>query len=51
MDWIGWLEPWEVSPTLLFCFLACGVLFVRGQRVHRVNRLRQWLFWCGLVLL
>ena len=51
MDWIGWLEPWEFSPTLLVCFLAAGVLFVRGQRVHRVNRLRQWLFWTGMVLL
>ncbi len=51
MDWIGWLEPWEVSPTLLVCFLAAGVLFVRGQRMHRVTRVRQWLFWSGLVLL
>lgn len=51
MDWIGWLEPWEFSPTLLACFLAAGVLFVRGQRVHRVNRVRQWLFWSGMVLL
>jgi putative membrane protein len=51
MDWIGWLVPWEASPTLLLCFLACGVLFVRGQRVHRVTRVRQWLFWSGLVML
>ena len=51
MDWIGWLEPWEFSPTLLLCFLVCGVLFVRGQRVHRVTRVRQWLFWSGMVML
>ncbi|MDH4402363.1 MAG: cytochrome c oxidase assembly protein [Burkholderiaceae bacterium] len=51
MDWIGWLEPWEFSPTLLLCFLVCGVLFARGQRVHRVTRVRQWLFWSGMVML
>ncbi len=51
MDWIGWLVPWEVSPTLLLCFVVCGVLFVRGQRVHRVTRVRQWLFWSGMTLL
>jgi len=51
MDWLSWLEPWEVSPTLLVCFVACGVLFVRGQRVHAVTRARQWLFWVGIVLL
>ncbi|NQW83794.1 MAG: cytochrome c oxidase assembly protein [Alcaligenaceae bacterium] len=51
MDWIGWLEPWELSPTLLLCFITGGVLFVRGQRVHRVNRTRQCFFWFGLVLL
>jgi putative membrane protein len=31
--------------------LACGILFVRGQRTHRVNWLRQWLFWVGMALL
>ena len=38
MDWIGWLEPWEFSPTLLLCFLVCGVLFVRGQRASGDTR-------------
>lgn len=51
MDWIGWLEPWELSPTLLLCFITCGILFVRGQRVHRVSRSRQCFFWFGLTLL
>ncbi len=51
MDWIGWLEPWELSPTLLLCFITCGILFVRGQRVHRVSRSRQCFFWFGLALL
>ena len=51
MDWIGWLEPWELSPTLLLCFITCGILFVRGQRVHRVSRTRQCFFWFGLALL
>ena len=51
MDWIGWLEPWELSPTLLLCFIIGGVLFVRGQRVHRVSRTRQCFFWFGLALL
>jgi len=26
-------------------------LFVRGQRVHRVTRTRQWFFWVGMALL
>ncbi len=51
MDWIGWLEPWELSPTLLLCFITCGILFVRGQRVHRVSRSRQCFFWFGMALL
>ncbi len=51
MDWIGWLKPWEVSPTLIACFVLAAWLFVRGQRVHRVSRARQIFFWVGLVML
>ena len=51
MDWIGWLKPWEVSPTLMICFLVAAWLFVRGQRVHYVSRSRQILFWVGMVML
>lgn len=51
MDWIGWLVPWEFSPTLIAAFVLAGVLFLRGQRVHRVNGARQALFWAGMVLL
>lgn len=51
MDWIGWFEPWEFSPSLLVCFVICGWLFVRGQRVHRITRTRQWFFWVGMALL
>ncbi|MDM9559878.1 cytochrome c oxidase assembly protein [Bordetella petrii] len=48
---LGWLVPWEFSPTLVAAFVAAIVLFVRGQRVHRVNGARQFLFWAGMVLL
>ena len=51
MDWMGWLVPWEFSPTLILSFVAAAVLFVRGQRVHRVNATRQAFFWVGMVLL
>lgn len=51
MDLLGWLAPWEFSPVLIIAFLASGVLFVRGARVHRVGVVRQILFWVGLVLL
>jgi putative membrane protein len=51
MDWIGWLKPWELSPTLIACFLVAAWLFVRGQRVHHVSRPRQVFFWLGMVML
>jgi putative membrane protein len=51
MDWIGWLKPWELSPTLIACFLVAAWLFVRGQRVQHVSRPRQVFFWLGMVML
>ncbi|ARP96272.1 cytochrome c oxidase assembly protein [Bordetella genomosp. 13] len=51
MDLLGWLVPWEFSPVLVASFLVAIVLFVRGQRVHRVTLARQILFWSGMVLL
>lgn len=51
MDRVGWLVPWEFSPTLVAAFAAATILFIRGQRVHRVTRVRQGLFWAGMVLL
>ena len=46
-----WLTPWEFSPVLIAAFVVAGWLFYRGQRVHRVNTLRQSFFWVGMVLL
>uniref|UniRef100_UPI0033424E7C cytochrome c oxidase assembly protein n=1 Tax=Castellaniella defragrans TaxID=75697 RepID=UPI0033424E7C len=51
MDVLGWLRPWEFSPTLVLAFVAAAALFVRGRRVHRVGKARQWLFWAGMILL
>jgi len=51
MDSLGWLVPWEFSPTLVAAFVVAIVLFLRGQRVHRVTKARQLLFWAGMVLL
>ncbi|GAA5233863.1 cytochrome c oxidase assembly protein [Verticiella sediminum] len=51
MDLLVWLVPWEFSPTLLVCFAAASVLFARGCRHQRVGRLRQILFWTGMVVL
>lgn len=51
MDSLGWLVPWEFSPTLVAAFVVAIVLFLRGQRVHRVTKARQFLFWAGMVLL
>ncbi len=48
---LDWLTPWEFSPTLVLCFIAAIVLYVRGCRVHRPNGFRQFLFWFGLILL
>jgi putative membrane protein len=49
--WLDWLIPWEFSPTLVALFVAGGILFVRGGRVHRVSGARKALFWAGMVLL
>ena len=51
MDVLAWLIPWEFSPTLVLAFAAAIVLFVRGQRVHRVTLARQLCFWSGMALL
>ncbi|HEY9279232.1 MAG TPA: cytochrome c oxidase assembly protein [Eoetvoesiella sp.] len=51
MDLLGWLTPWEFSPALIIAFLASGVLFTRGTKVHRVTAARQAMFWVGLALL
>lgn len=51
MDWLAWLTPWEFSPALLACFAVGIYLFVRGQRVHKVNIARKILFWSGIVLI
>lgn len=51
MDWIGWLNPWEVSPTLIVAFLLAAWLFIRGQRVHYVSLSRKIFFWVGMVML
>ena len=51
MDSLEWLIPWEFSPTLVASFLVAIVLFVRGQKVHRVTAARSILFWTGMVLL
>lgn len=51
MNLLGWLVPWEFSPTLVAAFIVAAWLFVRGQRVHRVNAARQAFFWAGMVLL
>ncbi|OZI46423.1 hypothetical protein CEK29_04935 [Bordetella genomosp. 5] len=51
MDVLGWLVPWEFSPTLVAAFVVCIALFVRGTRVHHVTAARQALFWAGVVIL
>jgi len=52
VDWLDWLYPWEASPTLVLVFAIAMVLFWRGQqRGHRVNRIRQSLFYSGMALL
>lgn len=51
MDWLDWLKPWELSPTLIGCFVLAGWLFLRGQRVHHVTRTRKVFFWTGMVML
>lgn len=51
MEWIGWLKPWETSPTLIACFLLATWLFIRGQRVHYVSLPRKIFFWTGMVML
>lgn len=51
MDWLGWLKPWEFSPTLVALFLMSAWLFVRGQRVHKVSLSRKVFFWVGWVML
>ncbi|WP_397473982.1 cytochrome c oxidase assembly protein [Pusillimonas sp.] len=48
---LGWLIPWEFSPTLIIAFIVSGALYIRGTRVRRVGAARQLLFWCGFVLL
>jgi putative membrane protein len=51
MDILGWLTPWEFSPTLVLMFVVGIVLFVRGSRVHHVTFARKLLFAAGIVVL
>jgi len=52
VDWLGWLYPWEASPTLVLVFIIALALFWRGQQQgHRVNGTRRVLFYVGMVLL
>src|SRR3546814_12610289 len=51
MDLIGWLTPWEFSPTFLLLFFVAAGLFLRGCFVRRVTVTRQFFFWFGMVLL
>jgi len=51
MDLIGWLTPWEFSPTFLLVFFVGVGLFLRGSFVHRVSVGRHFFFWLGMVLL
>jgi putative membrane protein len=51
MNPLGWLVPWEFSPTLVVVFAAAAALFLRGRRVHRVGPVRQVFFWAGFLLL
>lgn len=48
---VDWMTPWEFSPTLVVAFIIGCTLFQRGTRVHRVGRVRQALFWVGVILL
>ncbi len=51
MDLIGWLTPWEFSPTFLLVFIVAVVLFLRGSFVHHVTVRRQLCFWLGMAML
>lgn len=51
MDSLGWLLPWDFSPTLVLLFIGAIVLFVRGQGVRHVTMARKAFFWSGTVLL
>lgn len=51
MNLIGWLTPWEFSPTFVVVFVVAVVLFVRGSFVHRVSVARHLCFWLGMALL
>ncbi|HLU15195.1 MAG TPA: cytochrome c oxidase assembly protein [Burkholderiaceae bacterium] len=48
---LDWLTPWEFSPTLVAAFIAGCTLFVRGTRARRVTKVRQFLFWTGVIML
>jgi len=50
--WLGWLNPWEASPTLVLIFVLALGLYRRGtQRGQRINKVRQALFYVGMLLL
>lgn len=51
MHLLDWLTPWEFSPTLLLMFFAGCWLFLRGVRVHKVSKTRQFFFWTGVLFL
>lgn len=51
MNVLGWLTPWEFSPTFLLIFFVAAGLFLRGTFVHRVSIPRQFFFWLGMALL
>ncbi len=36
-----WLDPWELSPTVVICVLVAAILFAWGARHARVSIARR----------
>lgn len=51
MSLLGWLVPWEPSPTVVLSIATSALLYLRGCRVRRTSVARQIAFWSGLALL
>ena len=51
MSLLGWLSPWEPSPTVVLCILAASVIYLRGSQGLAITHTRQAAFMAGLVLI
>lgn len=47
---LGWLAPWEGSPTVVLATIGAAVWYLWRRRAQALSTPQQWTFWTGLAL-